>query len=95
MQLMIGYHQLEGKKVALKKPFAILEKVEVPNASQSGALHVQYQASGCGRLGACIPGARAPEQGLLPRTPLQAVGVVRNKVLFKNRPTAVISKPRR
>lgn len=27
VQLTIGYHQLEGRRVQLKKPFAILEKV--------------------------------------------------------------------
>lgn len=27
VQLVIGYHQLEGKRVALKKPFVILDKV--------------------------------------------------------------------
>jgi chromosome transmission fidelity protein 8 len=94
VQLMIGYHQLEGKKVALKKPFAILEKVEVPNGSQSGAVHVQYQAraaqSAC--LIVCILGTSEPPCNTLDS---QAVGVVRNKILFKNRPTAVISKTRR
>lgn len=26
IQLTVGYHQLEGKKVGLKKPFAILQQ---------------------------------------------------------------------
>ena len=29
IRLVIGYHQLEGKRISLKKPFAILEKARV------------------------------------------------------------------
>ena len=27
IRLVVGYHQLEGKRISLKKPFVILEKV--------------------------------------------------------------------
>lgn len=37
IQLTIGYHQLEGKKVPLKKPVAILDKV-------AGSDGTRYQA---------------------------------------------------
>ena len=33
LQLTIGAHQLEGKKVALKKPFAILEPDKIDRNS--------------------------------------------------------------
>ncbi|KAG1664373.1 hypothetical protein FOA52_004706 [Chlamydomonas sp. UWO 241] len=66
VQFTIGYHQLEGKRVALKKPFVILEKVVV--------------AGECG-----------PEDDT---TEYKAVGVVRSKLLFKTRPTALITKPK-
>ena len=36
MQLTIGYHQLEGKRVALKKPLAILERVGAASAEEEG-----------------------------------------------------------
>ena len=29
IRLVIGYHQLEGKRISLKKPFAILEKARM------------------------------------------------------------------
>ena len=32
LQLTIGNHQLEGKKVALKKPFAILQPEAIDHA---------------------------------------------------------------
>lgn len=58
--LTIGYHQLSGKLVQLKKPLVMLEK----QSNCDG--QVQYGA----------------------------VGVVRSKILFKTRPTALISKPK-
>jgi chromosome transmission fidelity protein 8 len=59
-ELTIGYHQLQGKTVQLKKPLVILEK--------------QNQGNG--------------------QTEYGPVGVIRSKILFKTRPTALISKPR-
>ena len=59
MELVIGYHQLIGKVVQLKKPLVILEKQSSDGQTEYGA-----------------------------------VGIIRSKVIFKNRPTALISKPR-
>lgn len=39
MQLQIGYHILEGKKVPLKKPMAILETISSVSVSTSTAPH--------------------------------------------------------
>lgn len=33
IQLHIGYHQLEGKRVELKKPYAVLDKVAGPDGT--------------------------------------------------------------
>eukprot|EP00798_Chlamydomonas_sp_ICE-L_P018244 gene18244-24697_t len=65
IQLTIGYHQLVGKRVGLKKPFAILDTKESPVGSQRDSVQKEYQV----------------------------VGVIRSKILFKTRPTALISKP--
>lgn len=35
LQLTIGYHQLEGKRVALKKPLAILSKCQMESTGES------------------------------------------------------------
>jgi hypothetical protein len=43
VQLTVGYHQLEGKRVALKKPFAILEQVEIAPGTQRDVVSKQYQ----------------------------------------------------
>ncbi|TKY45150.1 Chromosome transmission fidelity protein 8-like [Spatholobus suberectus] len=59
----VGYHELTGSKVPLKKPMAVLKKVRHPDGE-----------SGC-------------------KVELHVVGIIRHKILFKNRPKALISKP--
>lgn len=39
LQLTIGYHQLEGKLVLLKKPLAVMEREELPDQPES----IQYK----------------------------------------------------
>ncbi|KAL4441215.1 hypothetical protein ABPG77_011452 [Micractinium sp. CCAP 211/92] len=58
--LTIGYHQLEGKRMELKKPFAVLDKAEGGERGEAG---------------------------------YKVIGVVREKILFKARPRALITKP--
>jgi hypothetical protein len=41
--LTIGYHQLEGKRQALKKPMAILSKVDAGGASGGGDAPLAYE----------------------------------------------------
>ncbi|EFN54833.1 hypothetical protein CHLNCDRAFT_134854 [Chlorella variabilis] len=60
VMLTIGYHQLEGKRMELKKPFAVLDRV-------------------------------ADAEGH--STEYKVIGVVREKILFKARPRALITKP--
>lgn len=36
VRLTVGYHQLEGKRLQLKKPFAILQKEEAQGPGQGG-----------------------------------------------------------
>ncbi|KAL6764416.1 hypothetical protein V8C86DRAFT_2475701 [Haematococcus lacustris] len=43
IQLTIGYHQIEGKRVSLKKPFAILQRVGSVGES---AADVKYEVVG-------------------------------------------------
>ncbi|KAL5206796.1 hypothetical protein ABZP36_035005 [Zizania latifolia] len=62
----VGYHELAGTKVTLKKPLLVLRKKKVELANSSAA-------------------AAAAE--------LEVVGVIRHKILFKDRPKALISKP--
>ncbi|EAZ08519.1 hypothetical protein OsI_30790 [Oryza sativa Indica Group] len=57
----VGYHELAGTKVALKKPLLVLRKKKTT--------------------------AVAAE------TELEVIGVIRHKILFKDRPKALISKP--
>ena len=51
LTLTIGYHQLEGKKMPLKKPLAILEKDE----AKGGEGGIAYKASGRGLMGSRWP----------------------------------------
>ncbi|KAG0543189.1 hypothetical protein BDA96_02G168700 [Sorghum bicolor] len=66
----VGYHELAGTKVTLKKPLLVLRKKKV-NA-------------GCGEQ---EPPAAAEE------VELEVIGIIRHKILFKDRPKALISKP--
>ncbi|XVF53629.1 hypothetical protein PTKIN_Ptkin05aG0114000 [Pterospermum kingtungense] len=63
--LTVGYHELTGSKVALKKPMLVLKKIK------------------------CLDEATASSS----RVELDVVGVIRHKILFKNRPKALISGP--
>ncbi|KQJ89773.1 hypothetical protein BRADI_4g27650v3 [Brachypodium distachyon] len=56
----VGYHELTGTKVTLKKPLLVLRKKK-KNAAEEVELEV--------------------------------IGVIRHKILFKDRPKALISKP--
>lgn len=61
----VGYHELTGYKVALKKPMVVLKKIKYMDVATSSS--------------SCVE--------------LDVVGVIRHKILFKTRPTALISGP--
>lgn len=66
----VGYHELAGTKVTLKKPLLVLRKKKVTG----GAADQE-------------PPTAAEE------AELEVIGVIRHKILFKDRPKALISKP--
>lgn len=104
--LTIGYHQLEGSRVPLKKPFAILEK-----DTSEGSTGYQVGSVG-GVLSWRPPQVRVVARGMVTVLPWpcpstnweysqssmptnqQVVGVVREKYKFSARPRPLISKPR-
>lgn len=59
LTLTVGYHEVEGKLTALKKPLVVLRRAQADGAGE----HAAYEA----------------------------VGVIRKKFNFKNRPKALIS----
>lgn len=44
VQLQVGYHIIEGKRVPLKKPMAILETVQQGDSSSTGGSHSSADA---------------------------------------------------
>ncbi|KAL5538033.1 hypothetical protein UlMin_041759 [Ulmus minor] len=56
----VGYHELTGAKVKLKKPQLVLKKVKHSDSE---------------------------------RVELEVIGIIRQRILFKTRPKALISKP--
>lgn len=62
--LTIGYHQLEGKRIELKKPYAVLDRV--PEEDGQGAVEYKVLAGlpvrRFARLPACLPGHQAAAQ---------------------------------
>ncbi|KAA3469955.1 reverse transcriptase [Gossypium australe] len=67
----VGYHELTGSKVALKKPMVVLKKIKY--------MDVEQQIDEATSSSSCVE--------------LDVVGVIRHKILFKTRPTALISGP--
>ncbi|EEF51412.1 putative uncharacterized protein DDB_G0287975 [Ricinus communis] len=65
----VGYHELTGSKVTLKKPLLVLKKVKYMDVDQGSD---DQSAS---------------------KVELDVIGIIRHKILFKNRPKALISKP--
>ncbi|KMS99080.1 hypothetical protein BVRB_3g066790 [Beta vulgaris subsp. vulgaris] len=67
----IGYHELTGSKVTLKKPLLVLKKVKHSDGDQS----------------------RSSESST--NMELDVIGIVRQKILFKTRPRALISSSKK
>ncbi|XP_048549805.1 putative uncharacterized protein DDB_G0287975 [Triticum urartu] len=70
----VGYHELAGSKVTLKKPLLVLRKKKNDKGNP-------------GELGQGGQAAAAAE------VELEVIGIIRHKILFKDRPKALISKP--
>ncbi|XVE64203.1 hypothetical protein DITRI_Ditri07aG0082800 [Diplodiscus trichospermus] len=65
----VGYHELTGSKVPLKKPMLVLKKIK------------------------CMDADQIEEATSSSSVEIDVVGVIRHKILFKNRPKALISAP--
>ncbi|MEW5304782.1 MAG: hypothetical protein WDW36_007369 [Sanguina aurantia] len=92
VQLTIGYHQMEGRWIPLKKPFAILQSSD-GSGKAAGLCDTANQNTSGLQTNVEEGNTRQPH-------PSQAaayavVGVIRFKLLFKARPRALISKPQK
>ncbi|KAI5056007.1 hypothetical protein GOP47_0029528 [Adiantum capillus-veneris] len=76
--LTIGYHELEGKKVSLKKPMLVLQKLV-----KEEPMEIEPSPA--------IRATQYPKQ-VQRSVDLKVIGVIRHKILFKTRPKALISK---
>lgn len=77
MKIHIGYHEIEGKRIALKRPLAVLERTPAAAEGEDAA----------------TPAAAEGEATVVPSQGFAVVGVVRHRFLFKGRPRALITKP--
>lgn len=97
VKLTIGYHQLEGKRVPLKKPYAILDRAAPAQPQHAEQQQAQQQAQQ--PRGEQPQGEQQQQQqqregeAAQPHAGYMVIGVVRSKLLFKTRPRALISKP--
>ncbi|XP_058205401.1 uncharacterized protein LOC131319248 [Rhododendron vialii] len=64
----VGYHELTGSKIPLKKPLLVLKKTR-----DSDAENVEHEQSS--------------------KVELEVIGIIRQRILFKTRPKALISRP--
>lgn len=65
--LTVGYHELIGAKVPLKKPLLVLKKNKLPDEGEKGVDDASSLVE------------------------LNVIGIIRQKILFKTRPKALIS----
>ncbi|KAI3817981.1 hypothetical protein L1987_11783 [Smallanthus sonchifolius] len=64
----VGYHELSGSKIPLKKPLLVLKKKMIKSDMEI-------------------------DQNDSSRVELEVVGIIRQRILFKTRPKALISEP--
>ncbi|KAM3309152.1 putative protein DDB isoform X4 [Capsicum chacoense] len=64
----VGYHELTGTKVPLKKPMLVLKKIKLDTEEEKDNISSSM-------------------------VELDVIGVIRQRILFKTRPKALISKP--
>ncbi|WMV33510.1 hypothetical protein MTR67_026895 [Solanum verrucosum] len=62
----VGYHELTGTKVPLKKPMLVLKKIKLSTEEEKGDINST-------------------------KVELDVIGVIRQRILFKTRPKALIS----
>ncbi|KAI3517659.1 hypothetical protein L1887_16875 [Cichorium endivia] len=68
----VGYHELTGSKIPLKKPLLVLKKKSITSDMEIDQNDDDLNSS---------------------RMELEVIGVIRQRILFKTRPKALISKP--
>ncbi|XP_027115630.1 putative uncharacterized protein DDB_G0287975 [Coffea eugenioides] len=78
----VGYHELTGTKVPLKKPILVLKKTRVSDEDVVEGEGEEEKDSG-GDIA-------SPSNS---RVQLAVIGIIRHKILFKTRPKALISGP--
>ncbi|XP_026379044.1 chromosome transmission fidelity protein 8 homolog [Papaver somniferum] len=75
----VGYHELSGTKMKLKKPYLILKKKRTILESIPDDEEEEED----------ISKANSPKT----ETELEVIGIIRHRILFKTRPKPLISKP--
>ncbi|KAK1415256.1 hypothetical protein QVD17_31032 [Tagetes erecta] len=68
----VGYHELSGSKIPLKKPLLVLKKNIIKSDMEIDQNDDQIDSS---------------------RVELEVIGIIRQRILFKTRPKALISEP--
>ncbi|KAK9063216.1 hypothetical protein SSX86_017086 [Deinandra increscens subsp. villosa] len=68
----VGYHELSGSKIPLKKPLLVLKKKIIKSDMEIDQNDDQLNSS---------------------RVELEVIGIIRQRILFKTRPKALISEP--
>nr|XP_043614092.1 putative uncharacterized protein DDB_G0287975 [Erigeron canadensis] len=78
----VGYHELTGSKIPLKKPLLVLKKKKIGYSDMEIDHNDGNDDDG-------------EDEGVSSssRVELEVIGIIRQRILFKTRPKALISKP--
>ena len=94
--LVIGHHLLSGKVVDLEKPFAVLRKkvsASSRNSNHGGTSEADAPSPRDEECDVMMETSEVVQEHIAVNTEYEVIAVIQKKIVFKNRPKPIITKP--